>query len=128
MKVPRMSISGVRRLEKTGHALRLVFKIGLPLGVGIIVVGTVIAGLHDPQRSGNEVPPRVSAVGEMVMAIACVALASNCLLEAWVFLHGFAKSVRFAISGVLPYVLAGVLLGGGAIVLGVMATRDWMRL
>ena len=104
------------------------FKIGLPLGVGILVVGTLVAGLLDPQHFGNRVPPRVSSVAEAVMSLACMALSLNCLLEGYVFVQGATRTVRSVINRFLLYAITAILLGGGAIVLGVLAVREWLNL
>jgi hypothetical protein len=128
MKIPRISEKQLCRLGKINSALWLAFKIGLPLGAGILVVGTLGAGLLDMQRFGDRVPPRVSSVAEAVMSLACIALSLNCILEGYVSIQGAARSVRFIINRILLYVITAVLLGSGAIVLGILAVREWLNL
>ncbi len=105
----------------------LTFKLCLPLSVAILVLGTAVVGLRDPQHPLTAVPARVSATAETVMALGCLALASSCLLEGYVFVRGFAKSVRFGVSGTVAYTFGTVLLACGAIVLCILAARDWSQ-
>jgi hypothetical protein len=107
--------------------LWLVFKVGLPLGVAFLVLGTVALGLYKPQHFGNRVSPRVSAIAETILSVACAALAVLSVLDAYIYARGFAKSVRFAISGAIVNAFAGILFASITIVLGVMAVRDWSQ-
>ena len=127
MKIPRISNRELWRFGKANSALWLTFKLGLPLGIAILVIGTIFAGLIDPKQFGKRVPPKVSSVAGAVMALACIALSLNCLLEGCVFAQSSPKSVRFVINRVLPYIFTSILLGGGAIVLCILAVRDWLR-
>jgi hypothetical protein len=126
MKNPKISNQLLGRLNKVHRILWLAFAFGLPLGVGILLMGSIVPGFFDT-NVGNQESPRVSALAEMVMALACMALAMNCLLEGFVFVRGFAKTVRFGISGVLIYTLVAMILTSGAIMLGVFAVRNWLR-
>jgi hypothetical protein len=127
MKIPRISNRELWRFGKLNSVLWLTFKFGLPLGIAILVIGTIFAGLIDPQQFGKRVPPKVSSVAEAVMALACIALSLNCLLEGYVSSQSFPKSVRLVINRVLPYILISVLLGVGAVVLCILAVRDWLK-
>jgi hypothetical protein len=127
MKRPRITAENLRRFEKMDRLMWYIFKLCLPLGIGILVLGTMVAGLRDPQHPRNQVPARVSAAGEIVMAMACFALALSFLLEGYVFARGFAKSVRFGVNGIFANTFGAVLLGSGAIALCMFAVRDWLR-
>lgn len=126
MKIPRIRNRELWCFGKLNSALWLTFKLGLPLGIAILVIGTIFAGLRGQQQFGQQVPPKVAAVAEAVMALACMALSLNYLLEGYAFVQGDIKSIRSIINRALPYVLATVLLGGGAIVLCILAIRDWL--
>ena len=126
MKLPRISNNRLKSLDTLHTALRRVFIVGTPLGVGILLLGTIAAQLHDPQRFGNEVPPRVAAIAEVVLALAGAVLAVAFLLEGYVYACNSARSTRYAINALLTSAFASVLLGSIAVVLTVMAVRDWM--
>ena len=127
MRMPRITTDRLKRLDKVSHALWFTFKLCLPLGVAILVLGTAVAGLRYPQHPEDTVPARVSAAAELVMALGCLALASSFLLEGYIFARGFAKSVRFGISGILANTFGAVVLASGAIILCIMAIRDWLQ-
>jgi len=127
MRIPGISINELKRLGKARRALSLVFKIGLPLGAAVLVFGTVVAGLRDPQHLRHQVPPRVSGVAEIIMAVACVALALNLLLEGMVDVKGFAPSFRLGISGAIAYVFMAAFMGSIAFALALFSYRDLFR-
>ena len=126
MKIPGIPTSKLNRFGRTNRALWLVFKVGLPLGVTILVLGTVVACLSNPQHFGNQVPQRVAAVAETILALAFAALTLASILDGYVSVWGFGKSIRFAISGILIHTLVAILLASLAIVLAVFAVRDWL--
>ncbi len=128
MKIPKIPNKELWRSSKVNYALWLVFKLGLLLGVGILIFGTVLTGLFNPQHSGNRVPPKISAAAEAVMALACMALSLNCILEGYVFaLKTPKKSMRSVINRFTLFVFAAILLGAVVIVLGISAVRDWLQ-
>ncbi len=117
----------LERIGRVSHALRFIFKAGLPLGVGFLVLGTIVVGPHEPQQFGYRVPPRVAAIGETTMALACAAEALVCLLNGYISLRGGPTSVRISVSVILAHTLGTIILASGAIVLGVLGFRDWLR-
>jgi len=127
MKMPGMSLEELNRIKRIDRTLSVAFKVGLPLGVGFFVLGTIVAGLYDPVKFRNELSPKVAAVAETVMALACLAMATKFFLEGYVFVRGFAKSTRSVVNGIVANALAGIVILGGAVVLGVFAIRDWLR-
>lgn len=128
MKIPKIPNKELWRSSKVNYALWLIFKLGILLGVGILIFGTIAAGLFYPQRFENRVPPLVSAVADTVMALACMALSLNFLLEGYVFaLKSPKKSMRSIINRFSLFAFAAVFLGAVAIVLGISAVRDAVK-
>lgn len=117
----------LRRLNKIDYVLWWTFKLCLPLGVAVLVLGTVIAGLLHPHETIAHVPRRISAAAEMVMALGCLSLACAFLLEGYVFARGFARSIRFTAGTAVANTAGAILLGSGGVTLCVLAIRDWVR-
>lgn len=85
-------------------------------------------GRHNPLHFGNQVQPQLTAVAELIMAVACAALALEFLLDGLVFARSFAKSIRPAISGIVANGFVAAILASCAVALGVTAIRNWLRL
>jgi hypothetical protein len=63
------------------------------------------------------------------MALACIALSLNFLLEGYVFaLKSPKKSLRSVINRFSLFALAAILLGAVAISLGILAIKEWLQL
>ena len=124
MRVPHISLQVLKKLDRVSRCLQLVFKIGLPVGVVILIGEDSASGLGGPHNHSRGAA-RVSATAEILLGVACMAFAINCLLEGLVYVWGFAKSIRFAVSGIIPYLLGDTILGSVAIVLWIFAIREW---
>jgi hypothetical protein len=122
-----MPISQLDHIGRACRALWIVFKVGLPLGVAILVLGAVAASLLDPQHFAQRVPARIAATAEVILALACASLALVSVLDGYAYVRGFGKSARLAISGALANGLIAALIASAAVALTVMAFRDWQR-
>jgi Na+-driven multidrug efflux pump len=129
MKIPKIPNKELWRSSKVNYALWLIFKLGILFGAGILIFGTILTSLFNPQHSGNQVPPQISVTANIVMALACIALSLNFLLEGYVFaLKSPKKSLRSVINRFSLFALAAILLGAVAISLGILAIKEWLQL
>jgi len=83
-----------RRLIRACRALWRLFTVGGLLGVGFLLLGAIAVGLHDPQRHGDQLPPRISAVALTALALASAAGALSCMVDGYIEARECSKSVR----------------------------------
>ena len=127
MKAPEIQIREVRSLNGINRKLRLAFKIGLPLGAGVLIFAAILGGFNSPQHPQHRSAARMSAIAEALMAMACIAMTLKFLLDAYVCVRGFSKSGRLRVSGSIGYASGAVILASAAMVLATMAIKDWSR-
>jgi len=127
MKTPGIPVKKLRYLIGARCALWRAFTVGSLLGVGFLMLGTVAASLYDPQRFGDQVPPRITAIAQTLLASACAAGALSCMVDGYIQARGFAKSVRSIVNEVLASGVGVVTLTIAAIMIGATAMRYWIH-
>jgi drug/metabolite transporter (DMT)-like permease len=125
MNTSRISTEEIERCKRICGVLRFVFKVGIPLGLTVMIVGALVASLYDPGHFRHRVPPMVNVISEVIMAVSCAALSLGFALDGYVSIRRHAKSALHASSGILVYAFASIILLSVAVGLFVVAYKHF---